>query len=72
MAKGKPNKWVSVVINEEIIITKRGLRLTIWDKYGRKHKGYCVLSIGGIRWTPFGKQKAHRLTWNQIEEAATS
>jgi hypothetical protein len=69
MPKGKPSKWASVKINEPIHLTKRGMKITIWDKYGRTHRGYCTVSIGGIRWTPYGKQKAFFLRWDGIEEA---
>ncbi|MCL4558769.1 MAG: hypothetical protein M1491_09140 [Deltaproteobacteria bacterium] len=69
MAKGKPSSWADVSIKEGFSIGKSGIEIKIWKKYGKKHLGYITISIGGIRWTPYGKQKAKRLiTWKALSK----
>lgn len=69
MAKGKPSKWAEVSISEPFYLGKRGITVTVWDKHGRKHLGYAVISVGGIHWTPYGKHKPTRLIkWHQLGE----
>ncbi len=39
MARGRPSKWVRVEILQPFWITKKGISIRVWDKYGRKHLG---------------------------------
>ena len=67
--QGKPSKWGIVTISQPFFIGKGGITIKVWDKYGRKHLGYAVISVGGIRWYPFGKHKARKfIKWNQLND----
>jgi len=67
MAQGKPSKYAKVEILEPFYIGKRGITIKVWDKYGRQHLGYATITVGGIRWYPFGKHKASKLwKWHQL------
>jgi len=68
MAKGKPGKWAKVTIEEPFLIGKRGITITVGDRYGRKPLGYAKIAIGGIRWTPFNKQKGRTVKWDKLVE----
>ncbi len=68
MAKGKPQKWVSAKISEDITLGKAGLRVVIWDKWGRTRRGKAIISVGGIRWYPYKVKKPYRKNWNQLDE----
>lgn len=69
MAKGKPSKWARVRISEAFYIGKRGITIQVWDKHGRKHLGYAVISVGGIKWYPYKKKKAAtRIRWSDFSK----
>ncbi len=67
MAQGRPRKWATAHVSEPIPLGKAGIRITIWDKWGKSHRGVAVVSVGGIRWYPYRKQKAIRISWDAIE-----
>ncbi|MBX3349007.1 MAG: hypothetical protein KF747_09705 [Nitrospira sp.] len=67
MAQGRPSKWASVKINQDIWLDKSGIEIVVWDKYGRKRKGTLVVSIGGLRWYAFkNKKPASSYKWNKL------
>ncbi len=67
MAQGKPSKWAQVHISEPFDLGMRGITIKVWDKYGHKHLGYATISIGGVRWKPYKKQKASIFwSWNRL------
>lgn len=59
--KGKPNKWAEVSIAEPFLIGKRGITLTVGDTHSKKHLGHAVITVGGIHWVPYKKQKTKNL-----------
>lgn len=68
MAQGRPSKWASVKIKQEIWLDKSGIKIVVWDKYGRKRKGTLVVSIGGLRWRPYkGKRPARQFKWDDLQ-----
>jgi len=54
MAKGRPNKYATATVSEEIYLGKAGIEVVIWNKYARRNRprGKAVISVGGIRWYP--------------------
>ena len=64
--QGSPSKYIEISIKEPFTIGKRGLTLKIWAKHGHTHLGYAKISIGGIRWKPYGKQKARLIKWHEL------
>jgi hypothetical protein len=70
MASGRPKKWVTATISEPIALGKTGIRLVIWDKWGRTRHGTVIVSVGGIRWYPYKAKKPTRISWNRLTEIA--
>jgi len=70
MAKGKPTKWATATISEPINLGKAGIRIVIWDKWGKTRKGTAVINVGGIRWYPYKAKKSRRITWDQLDNMA--
>jgi len=68
MAKGIPRKWVTAHIREPVALGRSGVRIVIWDKWGRTRRGTVVVSVGGIRWYSYKAKKACMLNWNKFEE----
>jgi hypothetical protein len=69
MAIGKPKKWATAIISEEIPLGKAGITIVIWDKWGKTHRGKAVISVGGIRWYPYrAKKKSCRISWDRLDE----
>lgn len=69
MAQGKPSKWAQVTVTEPFLIGKRGITIKVWDKYGRKHLGRAVISVGGIKWKPYRKKSPTKLLkWHQLAD----
>lgn len=52
MAAGRPRKWVTARISEPIGLGKAGVKIVIWDKWGKTRRGTAIVSVGGIRWYP--------------------
>jgi hypothetical protein len=68
MAQGRPKKWATAWINEPIRIGKAGIKVVIWDKYGKTRRGTAIISVGGIRWYPYMKQKPRpTVTWDKLD-----
>ena len=68
MAQGKPRKWATAKISEPVYLSKTGLRVVIWDKWGKTRRGTAVISVGGIRWYPYKARTYRRITWDQLDE----
>ena len=66
MATGRPMKWATATVVEPIPLGKRGLKVVIWDKWGKTRKGTAIISVGGIRWRPYMAKKSHKITWDQL------
>jgi hypothetical protein len=67
MAKGIPKKWATARISEQIALGKAGIKVVIWDKWGKSRRGTAIVSVGGIRWYPYKSQKYKKITWDQID-----
>jgi hypothetical protein len=67
MPRGRPSKWAMLKVNQPIWLTKTGVEIVIWDKWGRRRKGTLALSVGGIRWYPYkGKKPRHIIRWDRL------
>lgn len=66
MARGRPRKWATARITERIELGKAGITIVIWDKWGKTRRGTAVVSVGGIRWSPFKAKSPRRVTWDQL------
>ncbi len=65
--KGKPSEWARMDIGESVWLGKKGVSIVVWDKWGQKHKGTLVISIGGLRWYPFkSKKAAWKASWDSL------
>lgn len=64
----KANRYATAKINEPIYLGPSGITIIIWDKYGRTRRGTARISVGGIRWTPYRRQKARLITWDKLDE----
>jgi len=52
---------------QDIWLDKSGIKIVVWDKYGKNRKGTLVVSIGGLRWYSFkGKKPASCYKWNKF------
>lgn len=67
MAKGIPRKWVTAEISEPIHLGKTGVRVVIWDKWGKTRRGTAVISVGGIRWYPYKAKTYRKLSWDELD-----
>jgi hypothetical protein len=72
MATGRPQKWVTARISEPISISTAGLKLVVWDKWGKTRRGTAIVSVGGIRWYPYMAKKPYRISWDQLDKYLTS
>ena len=52
------------------MLGKPGIQITIWEKYGRQHKGSVIVSVGGIRWRPYKAKKWLRISWDRFASLA--
>jgi hypothetical protein len=68
MAKGKPRKWATATVSEPIYLGKAGIKIVIWDKWGRTRLGTAVVNVGGVRWKPYKAQKFRRISWDMLSE----
>jgi hypothetical protein len=68
MAQGRPTKWATAQIKEPIALGKTGMRIVIWEKWGKKRMGTAVISVGGIRWYPYKARKSTRITWYELSQ----
>lgn len=73
MARGRPSKWAQLHLDETFYISRTGLSIKVWDKYGRKHKGNLVISVGGLRWYPYrAKNPSPVIGWDKLAQWAQS
>ena len=68
MEKGKPSKWTEATIDQPIGLSKAGISIVVWDKWGRKRRGTMVVSVGGVRWYPYKTKKPTQLSWEAFAE----
>ena len=61
-------KWVTASISEPIPLGNAGIKIVIWDKWGKTRRGTVIISVGGIRWYPYMAKKAFRLNWNGLDK----
>jgi len=67
MAQGRPSKWASVKIKQDIWLDKAGIKIVVWDKWGKKRLGNLRISIGGLRWYPYkGRKPASSYKWKDL------
>lgn len=66
MPVGKYSKWAKLEVNEPVWLTKTGVTIVVWDKWGKKRKGTLIVSVGGLRWTPYKAKKAVRVPWDRL------
>jgi hypothetical protein len=67
MAVGsRPKRWATARVTEPIPLGKAGLRIVIWDKWGRTRKGTAIISVGGIRWYPVHAKKYYKISWDEL------
>lgn len=66
MAQGKPRRWATATVSEPIALGKRGLKIVIWDKWGKTRKGTAIISVGGIRWYPYMAKVPYKITWDEL------
>jgi hypothetical protein len=66
MAQGKPKKWVTATVSEQMALGKRGLKVIIWEKWGKTRRGTAIISVGGIRWYPYMAKKPYKKTWDEL------
>jgi hypothetical protein len=70
MAKGKPKKWITAEIIEPVPLGKAGIKVVVWDKWGKTRRGTAIVSVGGIRWSGYMVKKPIRISWEQLQEFA--
>jgi hypothetical protein len=69
MPVGKYSKWARLDIKETLWLTKAGVSIVVWDKWGKKRKGKLTVSVGGLRWKPYMGKKAVRVTWDELADS---
>ena len=57
MAQGRPTKWATATITEPVPLGKAGIKIVVWDKWGKKRRGTAIISVGGIRWEIAGRAR---------------
>jgi hypothetical protein len=68
MPKGIARRWATAIVKEPIGLGKAGIRIVIWDKWGKTRRGTAVISVGGIRWYAYAAKKpTARLSWDDLE-----
>ncbi len=70
MAKGKPIKWITAAIVEPVPLGKRGIKIVVWDKWGKTRRGTAIISVGGIRWRGYKMKNPIRISWDQLQKFA--
>ena len=69
MARGRPTKRVLLKFEQPLMLNKSGVTIIVWDKYRKKRRGRVVVSVGGLRWFSFKKQRrTWRYTWDELSE----
>lgn len=68
MPKGRFNKWATATVKEPIGLGKSGIKIVVWDKWGRKRLGTAVISVAGIRWKSYKRKTWLRISWNKLDQ----
>lgn len=66
MAQGRPSKWARLSVNQPLWLNRAGITIVVWDKWGRTREGTLIVSVGGLRWTPYKGKKARRISWTEL------
>lgn len=66
MPIGKYSKWAKLEVNQPLWLTKAGVSIVVWDKWGKKRKGTLIVSVGGLRWKPYKGKRPVRISWDQL------
>ena len=66
VAQGRPTKWATATITEPVPLGKAGIKIVVWDKWGKKRRGTAIISVGGIRWYPYKTKKYTRISWYKL------
>ena len=67
MAQGKPTKWITAEIRESVPLGKAGIKVIVWDKWGKTRRGTAIISVGGIRWSGYKMKKPIRISWEKLQ-----
>lgn len=68
LAQGRPTKWATATITEPVPLGKAGIKIVVWDKWGKKRRGTAIISVGGIRWYPYKTQKYTKISWAKLSQ----
>jgi hypothetical protein len=68
MAIGKYSKWARLGVNQPLWLNKAGVTIVVWDKWGKKRRGTLIVSVGGLRWTPYKGKKPVRVSWDRLAD----
>ena len=49
---------------------KAGIKIVVWDKWGKTRRGTAIVSVGGIRWSGYMMKKPIRISWDHLQEFA--
>jgi hypothetical protein len=58
MAQVRPKKWITAQIAAPILLGKPGIKVVVWDKWGKILRGTAIVSAGGIRWRGFKMKRS--------------
>lgn len=68
MPRGRPGKWVTATVIPPVRLGKSGIKVVVWDKWGKRRRGTAVISVGGIRWYPYKHRKRFiTITWDKLD-----
>lgn len=65
-------KWATAHVTEGIPLGTTGIRVVIWDKWGRTRRGQAIISVGGLRWKAYKAKRFVRIPWDQIDEIVSA
>ena len=67
---GRPTKWLSATIHEQVELGKPGVTFEVWQKWKKRDRkiGTLTVSVGGLRWLPSHGKKERRVTWDAARE----
>lgn len=63
-------KWITAELREPVSLSKAGIKIVVWDKWGKTRRGTAIVSVGGIRWRGYKAKRVIRISWNKLQELA--
>jgi len=68
--KGRPTKWVTATVQENVGIGKPGVTFEVWEKWKktRKKLGTLTVSVGGLRWWPHKAPGYRQRSWDKVAD----